>query len=58
MVSGRAYMRMFSSASPVCLSVGAFNPFTFKVIIDIQYSWASLVGQLVKSPHIMWETWV
>ena len=35
MVSGSAYMDMFSSAQPVCLSVGAFNPFIFKVIIDI-----------------------
>ena len=26
---------MFSSASPVCLLIGALNPFTFKVIIDI-----------------------
>ena len=26
---------MFSSTQPVCLSVGGFNPFTFKVIIDM-----------------------
>ena len=24
----------------------------------LQYSWASLVAQLVKNPPIMWETWV
>ena len=24
----------------------------------LQYSWASLVAQLVKNPHTMWETWV
>ena len=24
----------------------------------LQYSWASLVGQLVKNPPAMWETWV
>ena len=24
----------------------------------LQYSWASLVVQLVKNPHAMWETWV
>ena len=24
----------------------------------LQYSWASLVAQLVKSPPEMWETWV
>ena len=35
MVSGSAYMHMFSSAQPVYLLLGAFNPFTFKVIIDM-----------------------
>ena len=34
-VSGSAYIHMFSTAQPVCLLVGAFNPFTFKVIIDM-----------------------
>ena len=29
-----SYMYMFSSAQPVCLLVGTFNPFTFKVIIN------------------------
>ena len=24
----------------------------------LQYSWASLVAQLVKNPSTMWETWV
>jgi len=24
----------------------------------LQYSWAFLVGQLVKNPPAMWETWV
>ena len=24
----------------------------------LQYSWASLVAQLVKAPPAMWETWV
>ena len=33
-VSGSAYMCMFSSAQPVCLLVGAFNQFALKVIID------------------------
>ena len=28
-------MHMFSSAQPVCLLVGAFNPFTFKGITDM-----------------------
>ena len=35
MVSGSIYLDMFSSAQPVCLLVGALNPFTFKIIIDI-----------------------
>ena len=24
----------------------------------LQYSWASLVTQMVKNPSVMWETWV
>ena len=36
MVSGSAYIHMFSTAQPVCLLVDAFNPFTFKVIIGIE----------------------
>ena len=24
----------------------------------LQYSWVSLVAQLVKNPPVMWETWV
>ena len=24
----------------------------------LQYSWTSLVAQLVKNPHAVWETWV
>ena len=24
----------------------------------LQYSWASLVAQMVKNPHVIWETWV
>ena len=38
MVSGNAYTHMFSFTQPVCLLVGAFNPFTFKVIIDMYYT--------------------
>ena len=34
-VCGSAYMHMFSSAQPICLLVGAFNPFTIKVIISM-----------------------
>ena len=28
------------------------------VSYPLEYSWASLVAQLVKNPHAMWETWV
>ena len=24
----------------------------------LQYSWASLVAQLIKNPSVMWDTWV
>jgi len=24
----------------------------------LQYSWASLVSQLVKNPHVVWEIWI
>ena len=34
MVSISTYMHMFSSAKPVYRLVGAFNPFTIKVVID------------------------
>ena len=34
MVNGSAYMHKFSSGQPACLLVGAFNPFTLKVIIN------------------------
>ena len=33
-VSGTACMHMVT-AQPVCLLVGAFNPFTFKLMIDM-----------------------
>ena len=29
-----------------------------KVLVSIQYAWASLVAQLVKNPPATWETWV
>ena len=28
------------------------------IVYPLQYSWASLVAQLVKNPPTMWETWV
>ena len=35
MVSGSAYKHMFSYSQPLCLWVGTFNPFIFKVIINM-----------------------
>ena len=35
MVSRTGYMYMFSSVQSIYLLVGALNPFTFKVIIDM-----------------------
>ena len=29
-----------------------------RIGVPLQYSWASLVAQLVKNPQAMWETWV
>jgi len=29
-----------------------------RIAYPLQYSWASLVAQLVKNPPAMWETWV
>ena len=28
------------------------------IVYPLQYSWASLVAQLVKNPLAMWETWI
>ena len=35
MVSGSAYMHMFSSTQPVYAMLDAFNPFPFKVIVNM-----------------------
>ena len=29
-----------------------------EIVYPLQYSWASLVAQMVKNPPAMWETWV
>ena len=41
-----------SSVSGLGKSLGEGKSYTF------QYSWASLVTQLVKNPPAMWKTWV
>ena len=40
--------------------IGAFSSLAFKIIdrYALQYSWDSLVAQLVKNTPGMWETWV
>ena len=35
MLSGNAYIQVFTCSASLCLSAGAFNPFIFKVIIDM-----------------------
>ena len=37
---------------------GSGKPAGEGIAHQLQYSWASLVAQLVKSPPAMWETWV
>ena len=40
-------------------SIPGLRRSTGEGIVDpLQYSWASLVAQLVKNPPAMWETWV
>ena len=34
------------------------NPGSIGLGYPLEYSWASLVAQLVKNPPAMWETWV
>ena len=29
-----------------------------EIVYPFQYSWASLVAQLVKNPSVIWETWL
>ena len=35
MVTGSVYMNMFSPTATLCFLVGRFNPFTFKVIVNM-----------------------
>ena len=50
----------FIHACPLLNYVWLFaSPWTREGIgYPLQYSWASLVGQLVKNPPAMWETWI
>ena len=56
------HARVVTCPASLCLSVGAFNPFTFKVIINIMIllpsSWAFLVAQRLKCLPAMRETQV
>ena len=54
MVSGSVYIcTWFSSTEPVyLLLVGAFNPFTFKVIIDLYDSIAAAAKSLQSCPTL------
>ena len=39
-------------------SLGQEDPLKEEIGYSLQYSWASLVAQLVKNPPAVWETWV
>ena len=56
------HAHVFIHPASLCLLVGVFNPFTFKIIIDmcdsIHINRASLMAQMVKNLPAMWETWV
>ena len=39
-------------------SLGREDPLEKGIGYPLQYSWASVVAQLVKNPPEMWETWV
>ena len=39
-------------------SIPGLGRFPGERINPLQYSWASLVAQMVKNPPAMWETWV
>ena len=45
------------SGDPSLIS-GSWRPIGDSIGYPLQYSWASLVAQLVKNPPAMWETWV
>ena len=47
MVSASAYICVFICPGSLCLLVGAFNPFTFKVIMDIFDSYTVFLIALV-----------
>ena len=46
-----------SSGDP-CLFPGSGKSTGERIGCPLQYSWASLVAQLVKNPPAMWEIWV
>ena len=56
------HAHVFIHPASLCLLVGVFNLFTFKIIIDmcdsIHINRASLMAQMVKNLPAMWETWV
>ena len=46
-----------NAADPSSIS-GSGRPAGEGIGYPLQYSWASMVAQLVKNPPAMWETWV
>ena len=68
-ISPKSYQRGAFPHSSVCkestcnagdpsLSPGPGRSTEEGIGYPLQYSWASLVAQLVKNPSAMWETWV
>ena len=46
------------NAGDSCSIPGSGRSAVEGIVYPLQYSWASLVAQLVKNPPAMWETWV
>ena len=46
------------NAGDPCLIAGSGRSAGEGIRHPLQYSWASLVAQLIKNPPAMWETWV
>ena len=46
------------NAGDHCLNPGSGKSPAEVIGYPLQYSWASMVAQMVKNPSAMWETWV
>ena len=55
---GSAGKKSFCKAGDPCSIPGSGRSAGEGIGYPLQYSWASLVAQLVKNPPAMWEAWV